>query len=338
MPTNAQALLNAIKAATTVAEFSNAVNAAKELMDVNFGVNLGDSVDITGDNSPDKGAGAGLVYNVPATGASQITFTSNMASTAGGLQSVILTQSFVNVVAGQGFAMSNNGTPTVATDDKLGSFFLTGSERVYVSAAIKSGSAVSAADAQVLLNNLSSATTIGALNTAITKASEALDMKFGVYLGDNSDITKDGQNDKGSVVGLLLKPLGDTSTQAVFVPKVSDTVPLAATGLTVPVGTSTLAFANNGTPLNSTDDVTGWYTVAATDQVGVTVRIKGGNNDNSINYAQYLQAIQTATNVTALNAAVAAASPYLEVVLGWMRGIPRPSMAILSWRKGRWPN
>ena len=100
LPTDAQTLLDAIKNATSVTAFGEAVSAAQAKMAVFFGANLGDT-DITGDGVAEKGVMAGLAY-VPSTAANATTITFGASGGgAAGIQPVQLAQTFVKVGTGK---------------------------------------------------------------------------------------------------------------------------------------------------------------------------------------------------------------------------------------------
>lgn len=73
LPENAQALFDAMKNATTVADFSAAVTAAKAALDVRFWVDKG-SANIDTDADAEPNVQALLRYNPPAVGANSINF------------------------------------------------------------------------------------------------------------------------------------------------------------------------------------------------------------------------------------------------------------------------
>lgn len=320
LPTTAQSLLNAIKSATTLDGFVTAVNTAKAVMEINFGVNLGDSVDITGDGLADKGAGASLFYSAPVTGATQITLTPDTGSAAtSGVQPVVLTQSFVKVGQGQTFAFSNNGTPTNTSDDKQGSYTLTGTEKVTVMAAPKLGESTLPASAQTLLNAIKSATTMEAFLAAVSAARAVMEITAGVSLGDGVDITGDGLADKGAGAALVISIPAAGATQITFAP---DTGSASTVGVQpvvldqnfVKVGTGqTPAFSNNGTPANTVDDKQGVYALTGAEKVTVTAAPKAGDTALPANAQSLLNAIKSATTLSAWVTAVTTAKAAMDV-------------------------
>jgi hypothetical protein len=314
MPGNAQALVDAIKNATTVSGFATAVAAAKAVMEVNFGVNLGDGVDITGDGLTDKGSGASLVYSAPAANATLITFGADAGSvTGGGIQPVVLNQTFVKVVSGQAFAYANNGTLANSVDDKYGSFKLQGSEKVTIMAqSMPSGMTLS--DAQNLLNAMKNANSVAEFKTAYANATAVMSLAFGVNLGDGIDITKDALPDKGAVAGLSYKVPGASAEQIAFVAKSIHSVTLDQGFLSINPTTNAkaIAYATNGTNFISTDDVFGSYNVTSADHISLMAKIS--SDENNINYSELIGAIKSANNIANFNTAVAAAKNYMELM------------------------
>ncbi|MFM8547387.1 MAG: Ig-like domain-containing protein, partial [Betaproteobacteria bacterium] len=275
LPSNAAALLDAIKSAGNPAAFAAAVAAARAVMEVNFGVNLGDGVDISGDKVADKGSGAALIYAAPASGAAEVIFGGDAGSVVSvAVQPTLLTQAFLAVGQGKSFAFSNNGTPTIAGDDKQGAYVLTGTEKVTVVVGPKHGEALPV-DAANLLSAIKNAGTVSAFLGAVAAARAKMEVNFGVNLGDNADITGDSIADKGSYVALVFNPPADANSTSTltFMADSGSVVggglqPVVLTQAFIKTGTGkTFAFSNNGTPTNSGDDKQGAFTLLGTERV-----------------------------------------------------------------------
>ena len=200
MPDNANALLQAIKSAATLNALNTAVTQAKAVMQLNYSVNLGDSVDITGDGVADKGSYAALVVPSQLTAnATSITLQPDTSSAqAAGVQPILLTQSFLKVAAGLTAASADNGTPTNATDDRTGSYVLTGKEAISVAVKPLTTDGALPSDAANLLSAIGQATSPSAFAAAVTAAKQKLIVNFGVNLGSSTDITGDGLADLGA--------------------------------------------------------------------------------------------------------------------------------------------
>lgn len=320
LPSNAQALVDAIMSATTVTAFNEAVTTARAAMEVNFGLDLGNALSINGDTTLDKGAVALLQYNTPASGAQAISFTPDGADLTG-LQPVALNQSFIKVASGKTFAFSNNGTPLSTADDKQGTFTLTGTEKVTVSASPFPNSTLPDT-AATLLKAIQDATTLNAFYTAVQNAKAVMQLNVGVNLGDSKDITGDGVADKGSFASLL--PPGDTvagATNITFSPDAGaaqsvglQPVMLTQSFVKVAAG-KTVAFSNNGTPQSTSDDRLGTYTLTGKEYVTVSVA-PYANSTLPANAATLLQAIKGATTFAALYTAVSNASAVMQLNFG----------------------
>jgi hypothetical protein len=220
LPDNANALLQAIKSATTLSALNTAVTQAKAVMQLNYNVNLGDTADITGDSVADKGSYATLV--VPsqlAANANSITLQPDTSSAqAAGVQPIVLTQSYLKVSAGLTAASADNGTPTNTTDDRTGSYVLTGRESVSVSVKPLTTDGALPADAANLLNAIGQATSPSAFAAAVTAVKQKLIVNFGVNLGSSTDITGDGLADLGAKAFLNYTDPSSTATDITFSP------------------------------------------------------------------------------------------------------------------------
>ena len=333
----AKAAVTAIANATTASEFKNAIDAARALIEVNFGVNLGDGVDITGDGIADKGAGAMLTY----TGTdSAITFAGDSsAAQNAALQPIVIDpssatfKSYMTVGTGATFAFSNNGTPTNSADDKQGSYTLKGTEKITINYAPKANTTLTLADiesAKTALTNLATADTMAKFTASLATARTLLDVNFAVNLGDGVDITNDGVADKGSGASLMYTIAGDKITfgpdagaaqGAALQPIVIDPNSSVYTSkfITLTAG-PTVAYANNGTPTIGSDDKRGNYTVKTTDKITLNFAPKA---DFPLDTPEKMQAAQTAAKNIALartasdfDAAVVAARALIEVNFG----------------------
>ena len=202
------------KAATTAAAFDAAVTDARSIMELNFAVNLGDGVDITGDGVADKGSGASLIYSYSN---GKINFSADTGAAANvGVQPILLTKSFVKVATGATPAFSNNGTPTNPSDDKQGSYTLTGNEKVTVGVGPKAGETTLDSSAGSLLAAIGAANNATDFAAAVTAARAKVDVFFGINLGDGADITGDGAADKGSYASLVYTAPATGATDVTF--------------------------------------------------------------------------------------------------------------------------
>ena len=320
--TAAKAALAVIKAASTAADFNTAVTSARAIMELNFAVNLGDGVDITGDGVADKGSGAALVYSYNA-GTGKINFSADTGAAANvGVQPILLTQSFVKISSGATPAYSNNGTPTNPSDDKQGSYNLSGSEKVTVGVGPRAGDTQLAAEAKDLLAAIGAATTVEGFAQAVSAARTKVDVFFGVNLGDGADITGDGAADKGAYASLVyttpstgateLRLSGDASTAAS-----TGFQPLTLTQSFLTVGSGTApAYSNNGTPTITSDDKQGTYTLLGRESVTMNAGPKSGVTLDPDAAKVALTAIMSATSAAGFNSAVTAARNILELSFG----------------------
>ncbi|MBM4023652.1 MAG: hypothetical protein FJ284_15695, partial [Planctomycetes bacterium] len=136
MPSNAQALVDAIKSAANPAQFARAVAAADAVMDVFFWSNRG-AANIDGLAGDEPNVEAMLKYTAPtSSSATVVNFAAvSPSSGGGGAQSIVpvqLTQPFLKVPGSttapqQTDAYSNNNTPADPADDQSGRVALDGS-------------------------------------------------------------------------------------------------------------------------------------------------------------------------------------------------------------------